>query len=70
MNSDILLEMAAIFFSNKPLSKTGIIGEYVMVDFICQGLLELYAEWIITKLKILSDLVIQYRYLPLIKQMY
>ena len=41
MNSDIRLEMAAIF-SIEPLSKTGYCQSvYVMFDFICMGLLEL-----------------------------
>ena len=43
MNSDmyVILETAAIFFLANLYSKQGISSEYVMVDFICYGLLEL-----------------------------
>ena len=40
MNSDIPLETAAVFLANFFL-KRGIISEYVMVDFICMGSLDL-----------------------------
>ena len=41
MKSDIPLETAAIFFLASFDLKQGISSEYVMVNFICEGLLEL-----------------------------
>ena len=39
MNSDILLQTTAIFFLTNFYLKQGIGSVYVMVDFICMGLL-------------------------------
>ena len=41
MKSYIPLETAAIFFLANRFLKQGISSEYVMVDFICMGLLDL-----------------------------
>ena len=41
MNSDIPLEKATIFFLANLALKQGIRSEYVMVDFIFEGVLEL-----------------------------
>ena len=41
MNSDISLETAAIFFPANFFLIQGIRSEYVIVDFICLGLLDL-----------------------------
>ena len=49
MKSYIPLETAAIFFWRTDFFKQGISSEYVMVDFICMGLLDLIG---ITKWKI------------------
>ena len=37
MNSNILLQTAAIFFLSSLYLKQGIDSEYAMVDFICKG---------------------------------
>ena len=42
MNSDILLEMAALFYLPNLYLKQDIGMVYVMVDFICMGLLDLW----------------------------
>ena len=42
MNSDIPLETAAIFILANLNFKQGISSEYVMVDFICMGLRDLW----------------------------
>ena len=42
MNSDIPLEMAAVFFLANLYLKHGIGLVYVMVDFICIGLIDLW----------------------------
>ena len=42
MNSYIPLETAAIYFLAKLFLKHGISSEYVMVDFICMGLRDLF----------------------------
>ena len=41
MKSYVPLETAAIFFLANIFLKPGISSEYVMVDFICMGLLDL-----------------------------
>ena len=43
MNSYISLETAAIFFLANLFLKQGISSEYVMVDFICMGILDIWA---------------------------
>ena len=42
MNSDIPLETAALFFPANLYLKPGIGLVYVMVDFICMGLVDLW----------------------------
>ena len=44
MNSYISLETAAIFCQAEFFLQQGISSDYVMVDFICMGLLDIWAE--------------------------
>ena len=59
MNSYISLETATIFFLVTLFLQQGISSEYVMVDFICMGLLEMWAaqtEYILHNEKVLHTL--------------
>ena len=66
MNSGIPLQTTAIFFLVNIYIKQGISLEYVMVDFICMGLLDLWTENY--KMKSLSHSAIRTRDLPLTKR--
>ena len=69
MKSHIPLETAAIFLSDFFFLKQGISSEYVMVDFICIGLLDLWgARTENYKMKSLSHSGIRTRDLPLTKR--
>ena len=65
MKSYIPLETVAIFFPAKRYLKQGICSEYVMVDFICMDLLDL---WWTRKGKILVHSGIRTLHLPLTKR--